>query len=76
MRYEIPSNSNPEKLNVVRVQANKNYGICDILHVSESGQQTRMENVLAAFQGRQFNDEGVMEHLANIFNEMFNPSEN
>lgn len=51
----IFNDENPEKSCVVTVQANKNYGICDM--------NPRIGEVLSKFQGRQINDELVMSEL-------------
>lgn len=74
-KLEIANSKNPQKPIVVLVQGNKNYGICDILLVTESGKKVRMTEILSVFQGRQFNDEYTMEHLYNVLDEIFN-SEN
>lgn len=51
----IPNNENPEKPYKITVQANKNYGICDI--------SPRVGEILSDFQGRQLNDDVVFDHL-------------
>lgn len=73
-KLEIPSNKDQKKLHVVLVQANKNYGICDVLLVTEPGKKVRMAEVLSIFQGKQFNDLDVVEHLWNVLNEILNPA--
>lgn len=73
-KLEVPCEALKKRLTVL-VQANKNYGICDILLVTEPGKKVRMTEVLSVFQGRQFNDEYIMEHLYNVLDEIFN-SEN
>ena len=65
---------------VVRVQANKNHGICDIILGQKVLQdkkkvfvpERRMGEVLTMFQGRQFDDELVIERLQNTLTEILN----
>lgn len=45
------------KKEVVKVQANKNYGICDM--------EPRYESIFTDFQGRQINDPEVFRTLIN-----------
>lgn len=68
----VTNNVNPEKPHKVTVQANKNYGICDVLLVTELGTKVRITEVLSVFQGRQINDSNVVEHLWNVLNEVLN----
>jgi hypothetical protein len=42
----------------VKIQANKNYGICDMY--------PRINDVLSSFQGCQVNDPAVIENLENV----------
>lgn len=76
--------TDPQLPNIIRVQANKNFGICDIVagqivsqpYKDERGRKrtknqfcpmTRMTELLSTFQGRQINDEVVMESIcANV----------
>ena len=74
-KLELPNNKDPKKLNVVLIQANKHYGICDILHVVEPGKKVRIPEALSVFQGRQYNDLDVIEHLWNVLNEILTPVE-
>lgn len=74
-KLEIPNNKDQKKLHVVLIQANKNYGICDVLLVTEPGKKIRMAETLSTFQGKQFNDLDVVEHLWNVLNETLNPTE-
>ncbi len=80
----VLNQSNPASPFVVRVQANKNYGICDILVGTKVPQEivdkktgkkktimkffptSRPTSVVSDFQGRQYNDAYVMEHLHNV----------
>ena len=73
-KLEIPNHSDRKKVNAVLIQANKNYGICDILRVIEpSGEKVRMSELLSEFQGRQINDENTIIHLWNVLEEVLNP---
>ena len=78
-------NLNGEKPYRVRVQANKNYGICDLVLcdkiVDRSDKKKirtyykvirRLPEPLSEFQGRQINDELTMEHLQNVLFELLN----
>ena len=51
----------------VLVQANKNYGICEII-----AEGNRISEVLSEFQGRQINDEHTIVHLRNVLEEVLN----
>ena len=57
----------------VLVQANKNYGICDLLFPEglEGSEQLR-SNLLSKIQGRQLNDENVCIHVYNLLEEALN----
>lgn len=64
---------------VLRVQANKHHGICDIiLGTFETNKHKgftpirRMNELVSSFQGRQFDDEYVIDHLVNISYELLN----
>ena len=74
-KLEIPNNKDLKKRHVVLVQANKNHGICDILLVLEPGKKTRLADALSTFQGQQFDDSDVIEHLWDVLNETLNSSE-
>ena len=59
----------------IKVQANRNYGICDIVTgyytYNEKKQKRfvvtkRLSDILTHFQGRQINDSYVMLHLKNV----------
>ena len=50
----------------VFVKANKNHGICDI-----TLQDGSRANVLSEFQGRQYDDPNVIEHLENVLCQLF-----
>lgn len=54
----IPNNSNPKKPYEVDIQANKNYGICDVSHCRNT--------ILPIFQGRQINDGEVISEIEEI----------
>lgn len=69
---------------IVKVQANKNYGICDltlgVLIPIKGGKKEfapirRLDEILTFFQGRQYNDSYVMEHLKNVLTEILNSHE-
>lgn len=65
----ISNNENPEKPYKITVQANKNYGICNI--------SPRVGEILSDFQGRQINDELVMSLLEEtLYNELNTKKEN
>ena len=74
-KLEVPNNKDSKKRHVVLVQANKNHGICDILFVTEPGKRARLSDTLSTFQGQQFDDPNVMEHLWDVLNETLNSSE-
>lgn len=74
-KLEVPNNKDLKKHHVVLVQANKNHGICDILLVPEPGKKVRVAEVLSVFQGRQFDDVNVVEHLWNTLREVLNPAD-
>lgn len=77
----ILNQSNPASPFVVKVQANKNHGICDIVVGSRIPQEIvdgkkkktimkffpvrRVGDVLSSFQGRQYDDSKVFELLEN-----------
>lgn len=57
----------------VLVQANKNYGICDLqFREGIEGSEQLRSNLLSKIQGRQLNDESVCVHLYNILGEALN----
>ena len=59
----VSNTENPEKPHKVTVQANKNYGICDM--------SPRVGEILSDFQGRQINNELVMSSLEEtLYNEL------
>lgn len=59
----VSNTKNPEKPYKVTVQANKNYGICNM--------SPRVREILSDFQGRQINDELVMSLLEEtLYNEL------
>ena len=59
----IANTENPKKPHKVTVQANKNYGICDM--------SPRVGEILSDFQGRQINDELVISSLEDsLYNEL------
>lgn len=89
----IPNHTNPASPFVVKVQANKNHGICDIVVGSRIPQEivdaktqkkrtimkffpTRhVSEVLSAFQGCQYDNPNVFEHLENVLHETLNHHE-
>lgn len=71
-KLKINNLKDPKKPHTILVQANKHYGICDILHCVEPGKKVRVSSVLSVFQGRQYNDEYIMEHLSNVLYEILN----
>ena len=57
----------------VLVQANKNYGICDLLFPEDlKGSEKLRSDLLTKIQGRQINDESVCVHLYNLLGEALN----
>lgn len=89
VEIKVPNYSNPQSPFIVKVQANKNHGICDIIQgtlvpqeiVDEKKRKrtikkffpiTRVSEVLSNFQGRQYDDVEVMEHLKNVLCETLN----
>lgn len=56
----------------VLVQANKNYGICDLQFPEGQGSEQLRSNLLSKIQGRQLNDESVCIHLYNLLGEALN----
>ena len=65
----ITNTKNPEKPYKVTVQANKNYGICNM--------SPRVGEILSDFQGRQINDELVISALEETpYNELNTKKEN
>lgn len=87
----IKNEENPASPFTVKVQANKNHGICDVIVgtkvpqdiVKDGKKRTimvfspsyRETSVLSSMQGRQFNDPYVLEHLENILTETLNNHE-
>lgn len=80
----IPNKAMPSKPFAISVHANKNHGICDVVLVTRvvtktNGKKTvsyvpvrRVTEVLSEFQGRQYDDPYVHEHLKNVLYELFN----
>ena len=85
----IPNRANPAVPFVIKVQANKNHGICDIIQGTKIPQEVaiygkkkktimkffancRMTEVLSNFQGCQYDNPNVIEHLKNVLNGTFN----
>ena len=56
----------------VLVQANKNYGICDLQFPEGQGSEQLRSNLLSKIQGRQINDENVCIHVYNLLEEALN----
>lgn len=63
----IPNKENPVSPYKIKVQANKNLGICDI--------EPRIGETLTDFQGRQINNADVIYHLQNVLTEKLNSHE-
>lgn len=61
----ITNTENPKKPHEVVVQANKNYGICDM--------SPRVGEVLSDFQGRQINNGDVISELEDVLYVQLNP---
>lgn len=61
----ITNTENPKKPHEVVVQANKNYGICDM--------SPRVGEVLSDFQGRQINNGEVISELESVLYVQLNP---
>ena len=56
----------------VLVQANKNYGICDLYFLEGYGSEQLRSDLLSKVQGRQLNDENVCIHVYNLLEEALN----
>ena len=56
----------------VLVQANKNYGICDLFFLEGYGSEQLRSDLLSKVQGRQINDENVCIHVYNLLEEALN----
>ena len=56
----------------VLVQANKNYGICDLCFLEGYGSEQLRSDLLSKVQGRQLNDENVCIHVYNLLEEALN----
>lgn len=56
--------------NLVRIQANKNHGICDVVLGTKSDSKfiptRRLSKVLSVFQGRQYDDPEVFNYLIHV----------
>ena len=67
---KVKSSKKPVK---VVVQANKNYGICDLQFPEDlEGSEKLRSDLLSKIQGRQINDECVCIHLYNLLEEALN----
>ena len=56
----------------VLVQANKNYGICDLYFREGYGSEQLRSDLLSKVQGRQINDENVCIHVYNLLEKALN----
>lgn len=56
----------------VLVQANKNYGICDLYFLEGYGSEQLRSDLLSKVQGRQINDKNVCIHVYNLLEEALN----
>ena len=56
----------------VLVQANKNYGICDLYFLEGYGSEQLRSDLLSKVQGRQINDENVCIHVYNLLEKALN----
>ena len=56
----------------VLVQANKNYGICDLYFLEGYVSEQLRSDLLSKVQGRQINDENVCIHVYNLLEEALN----
>ena len=85
VKVEIPNYNNPLEPFKVRVQANKNHGICDVTLCKEVIKEfpgkkrriylnpvQRLSEVVSNFQGRQYDNPIVMERLSNVLTELLN----
>ena len=79
-RKSISLELTAKKPNCIKVQANRNYGICDTLvghYVYNEKKQKRfvivkrLSDILSHFQGRQINDSYVITHLKNVLTEKY-----
>lgn len=69
---KVKSSKKPIIVNVT-VQANKNYGICDLqFREGIEGSEQLRSNLLSKIQGRQLNDENVCIHVYNLLEEALN----
>ena len=69
---KVKSSKKPIIVNVI-VQANKNYGICDLqFREGIEGSEQLRSNLLSKIQGRQLNDENVCIHVYNLLEEALN----
>ena len=69
---KVKSFKKPVIVNVL-VQANKNYGICDLqFREGIEGSEQLRSNLLSKIQGRQLNDENVCIHVYNLLEEALN----
>lgn len=68
---KVKSSKKPIIVNVI-VQANKNYGICDLQFPEGQGSEQLRSNLLSKIQGRQLNDENVCIHVYNLLEEALN----
>ena len=83
----IPNHNQIVSPFAVRIQANKNFGICDLVLGTWGRNSTakstkkvfiptrRLNEFLNDFQGRQINDSYVIEHLKNVLSETLNKVE-
>lgn len=73
IEIEIPNLDSLKKPYFVRVQANKNHGICDVVQgvYYENAKEVvfrptrRIDSIISKFQGRQYDDPYVIEALEN-----------
>lgn len=66
----IPNSRNPQSPFMVKVQANKNHGICNIVTpLHHAG------DILSSFQGRQYDDPDVFGLLEVALEDLLNSSE-
>ena len=66
---KVKGSKNPVE---VLVQANKNYGICDLYFLEGYGSEQLRSDLLSKVQGRQINDENVCIHVYNLLEEALN----
>lgn len=71
-RLFINDVNNPRKPFWVFLQANKNHGICNIVWSKTETNTIRIQEALAKYQGRQYDDPNTIVSLANYLEKLLN----